>query len=81
MHDVVTTSATNDLFYSSSEDLLSPISLATRPQGGNTLGWSQNHESVNATGEGVQEVRLLYCANCLILIQSFVVTDLAITRV
>jgi hypothetical protein len=60
MHNVVTTSATatNDLFYSSSEDLLSPISLTTRAQSGNALGWSPSHESVNVSGEGAQEVCL-----------------------
>ena len=62
MHDVVTTSATatDDLFSSSSEDLLSPISLTTRPQGGNTLGWSQAHEPAPISGEGAPEVYLDY---------------------
>ena len=70
MHHVVTTSATatNDLFYSSSEDLLSPISLTTRAQSGNALGWSQPHESVNVSGEGAQEVCLACGAFALYLL-------------
>jgi hypothetical protein len=59
MHEVVTnsTTATDHLFSSSSEDLLSPISITTRPQGGNTLGWSQTHEYISE--EGALEVCLL----------------------
>jgi hypothetical protein len=74
-------SATNNLFYSLPEDLLSPISLTTRLQSGNTLGWSQNLESVNINGEGTQEVRLARGTSYLILTLSSTFTDFAITRI
>src|ERR1700735_243415 len=69
MHDVVTTSATatDDLFSSSSDDLLSPIPLTTRPQSGKTLGRSQTNELVNVSGEEALEVRFVCGATRLML--------------
>jgi hypothetical protein len=44
MHEAVTTSASANIFFPTTEDLLPPIILTNRSQTADTLAWSQNHE-------------------------------------